>query len=160
MFGLVAEVDVKVLAELPMLPIPIKSGDDVKTDVDAGPVISSVGFVKDEIHSDITIKTEPKDEVIMDNGLPLPRPEENDDQVHDDVFGDQDISNDEANDGEEQVCIWWFWEAVHELRRYRMFTLFFVGDKCRGWVVQVEVAWGVDFRSHELPLALPSSAVK
>ncbi|KAE8737739.1 hypothetical protein FOCC_FOCC016794 [Frankliniella occidentalis] len=103
MFGLVAEVDVKVLAELPMLPIPIKSGDDVKTDVDAGPVISSVGFVKDEIHSDITIKTEPKDEVIMDNGLPLPRPEENDDQVHDDVFGDQDISNDEANDGEEQV---------------------------------------------------------
>lgn len=84
---LLAELDVKVLSEvevgrglLPSLP-----GDQPGV-----PIISSVGFVKDEVHMDVTmVKEEPRDDtVLMDNGLPLPRPEENDDHVHDDVFGD------------------------------------------------------------------------
>lgn len=75
----------EVALRMGALPLPVQT---VEPGAPGVPVIASVGFVKDEVHMDVTtIKEEPR-EVLMDNGLPLPRPEENDDHVHDDVFGD------------------------------------------------------------------------
>lgn len=76
------------LAEMPLAArLALAKAQDKKAE---GPIISSIGFIKDEVDADVPIKAEPKDEdeVLMDNGLPLPRPEENDDHVHDDVFGE------------------------------------------------------------------------